>query len=143
MNHQAGFTVKDQKLETLMGQIAYSVTDLRPSGKIELNGERYEAITDDGFIAKNSPVKISGIRLVIWLWKRLSSKLQNRWSVTPSCYRFPPMCIGSGKGHCYRPQALHHRHHTPAQMKAEMELLRIRFYIYKQLKTPAFKVPLL
>lgn len=63
MNHEAGFSIKDQKLETLLGLVATSVTDLRPSGKIELNGERYEAITDDGFITKNSPVKITGIRL--------------------------------------------------------------------------------
>ncbi|MBP7389759.1 MAG: nodulation protein NfeD [Chitinophagales bacterium] len=63
MNKQDGYTIKDNQLEALIGLSAVCVTDLRPSGKIEINSEQFQAITEDGFIPKKSPVKVTAIRL--------------------------------------------------------------------------------
>lgn len=62
MKTDAGFTIKDTALESLIGQTAITVTDLRPAGKIEINGERYDVIADSAFIAKNTIVKIIALR---------------------------------------------------------------------------------
>ncbi len=35
-----------------------AITDLRPSGKIEIDGKRYDAVSDDGFISKDTEVKV-------------------------------------------------------------------------------------
>lgn len=45
-------------LETLIGQEGIARTSLRPSGKVEINGEVYDAVAQHGLIEKNSRVKI-------------------------------------------------------------------------------------
>jgi membrane-bound serine protease (ClpP class) len=62
MKTSEGFSVKDNVLEALIGSTGVAVTDLRPAGKIELNGERYDVVTDGGFVVKDSVVKIIGLR---------------------------------------------------------------------------------
>lgn len=65
MKNSDGYTIRSSSLESLVGQSAVSVTDLRPSGKISIgtDGERYEAITEGVFILKNTAVKIIGVRV--------------------------------------------------------------------------------
>lgn len=62
MKTSEGFSVKDNALEALIGSTGVAVTDLRPAGKIELNGERYDVVTDGGFVVKDSVVKVIGLR---------------------------------------------------------------------------------
>ncbi len=48
---------------SLIGQIARTVTPLRTSGFIELDGKRYEVVSTRGFIPAQSLVKIIGRRM--------------------------------------------------------------------------------
>ncbi len=53
-----GFSVRDNSRQNLIGQTGIAVTNLRPSGKIEINNEQYDSIADGSFIAKDSTVKV-------------------------------------------------------------------------------------
>ncbi len=53
-----GFSVRDNSRQNLIGQTGIAVTNLRPSGKVEINNEQYDSIADGSFIAKDSAVKI-------------------------------------------------------------------------------------
>ncbi len=44
--------------DNLIGQHVTTISDLRPSGKIEFNGKRYDAISLNGYIEKNNTAKI-------------------------------------------------------------------------------------
>ncbi|MEM9157729.1 MAG: NfeD family protein [Verrucomicrobiota bacterium] len=46
--------------ESLVGQIARSVTPLAPTGVVSLNGKKMEASSKSGFVDKNVDVKIIG-----------------------------------------------------------------------------------
>ena len=45
---------------TLVGQLGHAVTDLYPSGRIDLAGERYDARSDLGPIAHGAKVRVVG-----------------------------------------------------------------------------------
>lgn len=62
MKNSDGFSIKDNAMEALIGSTGFAVTDLRPAGKVELNGERYDVVADSGFISKDSVVKVIGLR---------------------------------------------------------------------------------
>jgi len=62
MKTSDGFTVRDNALLLLVGETGIAATDMRPSGKIEINGVRYDAAADGGFLAKGSVVKIIQLR---------------------------------------------------------------------------------
>ncbi|GIV33014.1 MAG: hypothetical protein KatS3mg031_0549 [Chitinophagales bacterium] len=47
-------TVKDQ----LIGKTGIAITDLRPSGIVEIDAERYDVISDGEMIPRNSPIKV-------------------------------------------------------------------------------------
>jgi membrane-bound ClpP family serine protease len=47
--------------EALIGAQGLVLVDLRPVGVIELNGKRYDAISEISFIPAGSPVKVSGV----------------------------------------------------------------------------------
>lgn len=68
-----GFVISEvKKLSIFVNQEAIAQTDLRPSGKIIINGEWLEAQSDGEFIAKGSKVKIlqvSGAYLIVELIK--------------------------------------------------------------------------
>lgn len=53
-----GFSVRNNALHGLIGQSGIAITNLRPSGKIEINNEQYDSIADGSFIAKDSIVKV-------------------------------------------------------------------------------------
>lgn len=50
------------RLEHLIGQFGRSLTPLRPSGVVELEGRRLDALAEDGFMAANSLVQVVQIR---------------------------------------------------------------------------------
>jgi membrane-bound serine protease (ClpP class) len=58
MKSSKGYSIKDKQLHGLVGESGIAVTNLRPAGKIEISNERYDAITDGGFIEKGQPVKV-------------------------------------------------------------------------------------
>lgn len=62
MKTSEGFSIKDNTMEALIGSTGVAVTDLRPAGKVEINGERYDVVADSGFITKALTVKVIGLR---------------------------------------------------------------------------------
>jgi membrane-bound serine protease (ClpP class) len=54
---QEGFTIALPGT-SLKGETGIAITDLRPSGKIEINDNRYDALSDDGFITKGEEVVV-------------------------------------------------------------------------------------
>ncbi len=56
--HSTGGT----RLEHLIGQHGRTITPLRPSGIIELDGRRIDALSEDGFLDANSLIRIIQIR---------------------------------------------------------------------------------
>jgi membrane-bound serine protease (ClpP class) len=58
MKSSKGYSIKDKLLHSMVGETGIAVTNLRPAGKIEINNERYDAITDGGFIEKGQAVKV-------------------------------------------------------------------------------------
>lgn len=68
MTTAAGFTIQDSGLSLLVGSTGLAVTDLRPSGKVEIGDERYEASADGVFVTKGTLVtviRIQGNYLVV------------------------------------------------------------------------------
>ncbi len=62
MDNAQGFTVRDNATHQLIGLTGTAVTDLRPAGKVEVNGERYDAASDGTFIHKGESIRITGMR---------------------------------------------------------------------------------
>ncbi|MGC8802313.1 MAG: NfeD family protein [Bacteroidales bacterium] len=50
--------VEADVLSTLIGKTGKAVTVLRPAGKIEIEGEIYDAVSESGFIEPNASVKV-------------------------------------------------------------------------------------
>lgn len=66
-NSESGYVSNKNRTE-LIGMIAVTLTDLRPSGTIVLNDERIDAVSEGAFIKKDSNVKIikvEGARIVV------------------------------------------------------------------------------
>ena len=66
-NSEAGYRSHDDRSH-IVGQIARTVTDLRPAGIITLDNERIDAVSDGAFILRNKEVKIlevEGSRVVV------------------------------------------------------------------------------
>jgi membrane-bound serine protease (ClpP class) len=53
-----GYISVDMKLKHLIGSEAMTVTDLKPSGKIEINGERHDAYAEGLWISAGTRVRI-------------------------------------------------------------------------------------
>jgi len=63
-----GFTIKDNAYESLIGKEGVAITDLKISGKIEVEDERYDAITTGDFVEAGTKVivkKYKGNYLVV------------------------------------------------------------------------------
>lgn len=59
LKNDADFTLSGIKeLKALVGKEASVISDLRPSGKIEIENERYDAVSDGEYITKGSLVKV-------------------------------------------------------------------------------------
>jgi membrane-bound serine protease (ClpP class) len=58
LKNSKGFSIKDKAIEALLGATGTAVTNLRPAGSVVINGERYNSVTDGGFIEKGDAVKV-------------------------------------------------------------------------------------
>ncbi|MCS4485559.1 NfeD family protein [Staphylococcus americanisciuri] len=68
-NKESGYTSHNDRSH-LVGELATTLTDLRPAGIILLNNERIDAVSEGPFISKNVQVKIievEGTRVVVRL----------------------------------------------------------------------------
>jgi len=59
---ELGYVATNINYEKLIGETGMAITNLRPSGKIEINGEIYYASSEIGFIEKGTKVKVIGNR---------------------------------------------------------------------------------
>jgi membrane-bound serine protease (ClpP class) len=69
-----GFGLRAQRrkvstgIDSLVGQIGQAITDLSPAGDVWINGERWQAISTEGFVTKGQKVNIiavSGLKLSV------------------------------------------------------------------------------
>jgi membrane-bound serine protease (ClpP class) len=58
---EEGFTIKQQEQVNLIGKEGLAITDLRPSGKVEIDNNSYDAIADSEFISKGEIVYITKV----------------------------------------------------------------------------------
>ncbi len=58
-NIELGYIGVEASLEELVGEEAIAFTVLRPSGKIEVDDEQYDAVAETGYIDKGTRVKIT------------------------------------------------------------------------------------
>jgi len=61
-NKEEGFVGVESKQKDLIGKVGIAATDLRPSGKVEIDDERYDAKSEIGFIDKGAEVKVIDYR---------------------------------------------------------------------------------
>jgi membrane-bound serine protease (ClpP class) len=69
--HQEGFVASLHQKE-LYGEKAIVVSDLKPSGHIQINDENYQAVSKLGYIKKGSEVQViggEGARLIVKKWR--------------------------------------------------------------------------
>ena len=59
---EEGFVGVESKQKELIGKIGIAFTDLRPSGKVEIDDETYDAKSEIGFIEKGQKVKVIDYR---------------------------------------------------------------------------------
>lgn len=71
-NTSEGFTVKDKEAEPLISREAEAITDLKISGMIEVDGRRWDAITNGEFIEAGSRVKIIGQQTHYFIVKKIA-----------------------------------------------------------------------
>jgi membrane-bound serine protease (ClpP class) len=63
-----GYIDKPEHLRSLISKTGIAITSLRPGGQIEVEGERYDAMADGGFISAREAVRVvdvSGNILVV------------------------------------------------------------------------------
>ncbi len=58
---EAGYTVKRNELYELIGKEAVVVNQLRPAGKVSIDGQLYEAISISHLVEKDTVVKVIGV----------------------------------------------------------------------------------
>ena len=66
-----GYQVKKPRME-LLGKKGFAKTDLRPSGRIDVDGEWFDAISDDGYIENGTDIIISKIENYNLVVRRIS-----------------------------------------------------------------------
>lgn len=67
-NHTIEKNIINLGNEALVDKEGISISELRPTGFIEIDGERYDALTEGGFIPKDTPVKVikvEGIKIYV------------------------------------------------------------------------------
>ncbi len=62
MDKADGFTITDNKITARLGDSGMATTDLRPAGKIKIDEEIFDAMSDGGFIQKGSQVIVIDYR---------------------------------------------------------------------------------
>lgn len=56
VSHTAINATSSQRVPSLVGKTGITLTELCPSGKVEIEGKIYDAFSQKGFIAKDTPV---------------------------------------------------------------------------------------
>lgn len=67
-------------IESLVGQIGQALTDLTPAGDVWIMGERWQAVSTEGFVAKGQKVNIvavNGLKLSVSPIKEISSSVSS------------------------------------------------------------------
>ena len=59
-NASEGYTVSVPETASLVGKTGVATTLLRPSGKVEIDGEAYDAVATVGYVEKGTAVKVTG-----------------------------------------------------------------------------------
>src|SRR6185436_20132031 len=62
MKSTTAFTDSPKKLIALILQTGTALTNLRPAGAVNVNGEQYDAVGEGGFIHKGDTVRVTEIR---------------------------------------------------------------------------------
>lgn len=58
LTQEEGYIGVDKHQKDMLGKTGIAVTVLRPSGKVQINDEIFDAVSDEGFINKNEEVKV-------------------------------------------------------------------------------------
>ncbi len=58
LTQEEGYIGVDKHQKDMLGKTGVAVTVLRPSGKVQIDDEIFDAVSEDGFINKNEEVKI-------------------------------------------------------------------------------------
>lgn len=58
---ETGYSSMNQTYGALVGQKGIALTDMRPSGTIEIDGKRYSAITNGSWLVKGSPIQVESV----------------------------------------------------------------------------------
>jgi membrane-bound ClpP family serine protease len=58
---EAGYSSINVTYQSLVGQKGRTLTDMRPSGTIEVGGKTYSAVTNGTWLKKGSPVKVESV----------------------------------------------------------------------------------
>jgi membrane-bound serine protease (ClpP class) len=58
---EQGFASHKGKLETLIGKTGEVATDLRPAGTVQIEGKKYDGVTEGGFIEKGKRIEVIGV----------------------------------------------------------------------------------
>lgn len=61
---ESGYTSVSQEVLAMVGKVGVTLTDLRPSGYIEVNGKQYDAEAREGFIPKGKEVVVDSVRSI-------------------------------------------------------------------------------
>jgi membrane-bound ClpP family serine protease len=70
MRPKAGDDSPFAELQHYVGQVGRALTDLRPSGTVEIDGNPVDAMTDEGFLPAGIPVRAIGIKQAQLLVRR-------------------------------------------------------------------------
>ena len=68
MDKQSGYSAPSVSLQQYLGREGTALTTLRPSGTVEVDGERLDVVAEGSYIAKDTPVriiKVEGARVVV------------------------------------------------------------------------------
>jgi membrane-bound serine protease (ClpP class) len=55
---EAGYTIGKNEFYEVLGKEGKAVTDLRPAGKVEIDGEIYDAMSEGGYIERDSEIVV-------------------------------------------------------------------------------------
>ena len=58
MQAEAGYSIKEQGTDALLGKSGVAYTDMNISGRIDIEGQLFDAISRGEFIEKGTPIKI-------------------------------------------------------------------------------------
>lgn len=61
LNSTSGLAAPDAVRSGLVGKPGIALTGLRPSGRVEVDGKRYDVVAEGGFVAEHEPIRIVSV----------------------------------------------------------------------------------